>query len=992
MYGMQTSAAGLSMSGNTVRNMTGNSNGAGLVVMSGFSISAATATEPVSLSRNTVHSLSNASGAASTSIHAVDLTLPASANVTANVVERNFIHSISNTSTNNTSQVIGLIHRGSATAGVPVTATMKNNMIRLGVDAAGNSLTPGLGYVGIFDAQGATGGVGTTFVSYYFNSVYVGGTGVASSSNTFAFQSSALTSTRAYVDNIFWNARSNASGTGKNYAINVAGTAPNPAGLTSNYNDLLATGTGGFVGQFNGADQATVSDWRTATGQDANSISADPRFVNPTGTASTVDLHISTSAPISPVSNAGTPVTGTTNDYDGDTRDAATPDIGADEFTPPNTAPVAAASPNPATTDEDTPVQITLVGTDADDNNLIYTITDAPDHGNLTGQSATPNCAPVGTCTLLVTYTPAANYNGADFFKFKVNDGTANSNEVTVNINVNAVADLSVSDAAAAEGNSGTTAFTFTVTLDSPAPAGGVTFNASTYDGATDPANSGSDYEGFSLQPHSIPEGQTSTTVTVQVNGDTTQEPNETFVVSISNPTNATIQDGEGQGTILNDDGAPSAGQIIISEFRLRGPGAGPTPSPADEANDEFIELYNTTDSNFVVADTSPLAVSTAGWAVVSSDAPATPKAVVPAGTTIPARGHILVANLGYTLSLYPAGRDTLNNPTYAVEDVGYNTDIPDGAGLALFRTNNPGLFAAPAERLDSVGFTGALPPFFETTPLAPMGGITTSAQHSFLRRLESGVPQDTQDNATDFVLVSTAGGTLDGVQTRLGAPGPENTKSPIQRNGLIKARLVDATVPQSSAPNRVRDNTVAYDDTLSGTGTYSLGTLSIRRRFVNNTGSTVARLRVRLVNVTSGPAPTGTADLRAISSAQITVKSNDPTVCPDMIVPEGGCDVLLKGTTLETPPAQSQGGGYNSTLSVDLSVAPIAPGGTADVQMLLGVRQGGTFRFFGNIEILTSSQLTPANTQQSAAPLADGANAKQTSAEPGKGAARRKH
>ena len=44
------------------------------------------------------------------------------------------------------------------------------------------------------------------------------------------------------------NARSNASGAGKNYAIQFAGTAPNPTGLTSNNNDLLANGTGGFVG------------------------------------------------------------------------------------------------------------------------------------------------------------------------------------------------------------------------------------------------------------------------------------------------------------------------------------------------------------------------------------------------------------------------------------------------------------------------------------------------------------------------------------------------------------------------------------------------------------------------------------------------------------------------------------------------------------------------------------------------------------------------
>jgi hypothetical protein len=102
---------------------------------------------------------------------------------------------------------------------------VRNNAIRLGLDLAGNPITSGLSIIGLRDLQGATGGAGTTVVSYYYNSVLIAGSGVASSSNTFAFNSSALTSTRSYVDNIFWNARSNASGTGKNYAINVAGTA-----------------------------------------------------------------------------------------------------------------------------------------------------------------------------------------------------------------------------------------------------------------------------------------------------------------------------------------------------------------------------------------------------------------------------------------------------------------------------------------------------------------------------------------------------------------------------------------------------------------------------------------------------------------------------------------------------------------------------------------------------------------------------------------------
>jgi len=113
---------------------------------------------------------------------------------------------------------------------------------------------------------------------------------------------------------------------------------------------------------------------------------------------------------------------------------------------------------------------------------------------------------------------------------------------------------LSINDVTQAEGNAGTTIFTFTVSLSAPAGAGGVTFNASTADGTTNPANAGSDYVAFTNSPFTITSGNSSTTVTVQVNGDTTPEPNETFFVNITNIVGATASDSQGLGTITNDD------------------------------------------------------------------------------------------------------------------------------------------------------------------------------------------------------------------------------------------------------------------------------------------------------------------------------------------------------------------------------------------------------------------------------------------------------
>jgi predicted extracellular nuclease len=111
---------------------------------------------------------------------------------------------------------------------------------------------------------------------------------------------------------------------------------------------------------------------------------------------------------------------------------------------------------------------------------------------------------------------------------------------------------LSINDVTQAEGDSGTTTFTFTVSLSSPANAGGVTFDIATADGTATVANN--DYVANSLTGQTIAQGNTSATFNVTVNGDTTPEPNETFFVNVTNVTGATVTDGQGQGTITNDD------------------------------------------------------------------------------------------------------------------------------------------------------------------------------------------------------------------------------------------------------------------------------------------------------------------------------------------------------------------------------------------------------------------------------------------------------
>ncbi|MBL8107785.1 MAG: hypothetical protein JNJ72_19615, partial [Anaerolineales bacterium] len=108
---------------------------------------------------------------------------------------------------------------------------------------------------------------------------------------------------------------------------------------------------------------------------------------------------------------------------------------------------------------------------------------------------------------------------------------------------------LRITDRSQAEGNAGTTAFTFAVTL-SPASTGPVTVKYATANGT---AVAGSDYATAS-GTLTFAVGQTAKTVTVNVLGNTVVEPNETFFVNLSGATGATILDGQGQGTIVNDD------------------------------------------------------------------------------------------------------------------------------------------------------------------------------------------------------------------------------------------------------------------------------------------------------------------------------------------------------------------------------------------------------------------------------------------------------
>lgn len=274
------------------------------------------------ISNNIIHSLS--AGATAVASNVIGIYYSPALSGSGNSIDGNFIHSLS-LSTSSTSGTINgiMINQGST--------TVSNNMIRLGLRADATNITTGYTINGINETA--------TLNNFYFNSVYIGGTGVASSTIPTYALLSAGSGTRAIQNNIFWNARSNAAGTAKHYAIRHATIT----GLTISHNDLLANGTGGVLGNIGGTDNTSLTAFGT------NNISSNPQFINPTGDngiitpgTNDVDLHIQPSPTATPIEGTGINISGITVDFDNETRASLSPeDMGADagDFTPIDLTP-----------------------------------------------------------------------------------------------------------------------------------------------------------------------------------------------------------------------------------------------------------------------------------------------------------------------------------------------------------------------------------------------------------------------------------------------------------------------------------------------------------------------------------------------------------------------------------------------------------------------------------------------------------------------------
>lgn len=201
------------------------------------------------------------------------------------------------------------------------------------------------------------------------------------------------------------------------------------------------------------------------------------------------------------------------------------------------------------------------------------------------------DCQPESEKSVTVTLPPS----GSGWTAGSPNSATVN---IADNDSSSGLPTISIEDVSVTEGNSGTTNANFKVNLSAAACGSSISVSYYTSDGS---ATAGSDYTTASGMV-AFSTGQLSQQISVPVKGDTIDENNETFYVSLSSAMGATITDNQATGTIIDDDdgGSGSGGNLPV--LSVSG------PAPVMEGNEGEQEVTFTITAS--PAPTSTLVVN----------------------------------------------------------------------------------------------------------------------------------------------------------------------------------------------------------------------------------------------------------------------------------------------------------------------------------------------------------------------------------------------
>ncbi|WP_019500309.1 beta strand repeat-containing protein [Pseudanabaena sp. PCC 6802] len=455
----------------------------------------------------------------------------------------------------------------------------------------------------------------------------------------------------------------------------------------------------------------------------------------------------------------------------------------------------------------------------------------------------------------------------------------ANQSSSNVSVLLNSSSTLAIAadaSANATEGNSGTKAFTFTVTRSGD-NSGTSSANWAVTGSGANPANA-TDFGGtFPTGTVNFAANETSKTITVNVSGDTTVEPDENFTVTLSNQSGANITTATATGTIQNDD----AGLAISAD-------ASATQTEGNSGTKAFTFTVNRT------GDASGTA--SAAWTVAGSGA--NPANATDFGGTFPTGTVNFAANeTSKTITVNVSGDTTvepnenftvtLSNPSGAniTTATATGTIQNDDAGLAIsadasatqtegnsstkaftFTVNRTGDASGTASAAWTVAGSGANPAnatdFGGTFPTGTVNFAANETSKTITVNVSGDTTVEPDENFT--VTLSNPSGANITTATATGT---------IQNDDAGLAISADANASQTEGNSGIK----AFTFTVTRTGNTS-GTSSA--------AWTVAGSGANPANATDfgGTFPSGTVNFTANETSKtITVNvSGDTTVEPD--------------------------------------------------------------------------------------------------------------
>jgi len=448
-----------------------------------------------------------------------------------------------------------------------------------------------------------------------------------------------------------------------------------------------------------------------------------------------------------------------------------------------------------------------------------------------------------------------------------------------------------------------------------------VTFDIATQDGTANVANN--DYVARSLTSQTIPGGSQTYSFAVTVNTDTTIEPNETFSVNVTNVLGATVADGQGQGTILNDDS--------------------PVLSVADVSQNEGDS--GPTTFTFTVTSSLPAPAAGITFDITTQD------------STAVAPGDYTARSL--TSQTIPAGQQTYNfdvtvngdtlvelNETFLVKVTSANGNPQatgaivndDTANLVISQVYGGGNNSGAQFRNDFVEIfnRGTTTVDFSLTPYSVQHASVGSNFGSNKTNLTSGIIAPHR-----YFLVQESGGTTNGVAL----PSPDATGTIALASTSGKVALVAGTTSLSSTACPGDDGTspfnplsstiadfVGYGDTSTTAGHCYEGSAPTAN--LSNTTSDF-RKAGGCVDSNDNASDFFVAQPNPRNSASATGDCKPEIIINDVTVTEGNSGTVNASFTVSLTAASSQ------TVTVDFATADGSATAPADYQA-----NGGTLTF----------------------------------------------